>query len=257
MAPGPRPSARRQRPRPLSLLRPREHGFLTLTLAVILVGVVFAPNRGVAFYLAAALALLGLPLREVLRGWLLRRVPGDLLVWVAVPVVTVTIALLWIHRGAVYPLGVLAGIMALDLLAVRYRWYRRLALELAETTGLVVLLWLLLHAGGVAPAQVVHLAWGFGVFLELAVILARALRVQRETQAFHLLWLVVWGLSGLLSFWWLPWQAAGFLVLWTLQMGTLACVAFRGQTGPRAFRRLGWFLTVETVLFGLLWGSFV
>lgn len=254
---GPRPSARRKRPGALSLLRPREHGFLTLTLAVTLAGVVFAPHRGLAFYLAVMLALLGLPLREALRGRVLRRLSGRYLAVVALPVAGVVAALLWIHRAAGYPLGVLAGIMALDLLAVRYRWYRRLALELAETTGLVVLLWLLLHAGGAAPGQVVHLAWGFGVFLELAVILARALRVQRETLAFHLLWLVVWGLSGLLSFWWMPWQAAGFLVLWTLQMGALACVAFRGQTGPRAFRRLGWFLTVETVLFVLLWAWFV
>ncbi len=247
------PARRFRRHRILTLLRPREHGFLTLTLTVVLAGLLFAHQWTPALALATGLALLGLPLREALRGWSLGKLPLRDLAVALLPGGLLAGLLIWLRPDLWMPLGLIGAVMGLDLLAARRRWYRRILVELAESTGLLFLLWLFLLSGEVPPGLQVRFAWGFGVYLILAVLLARALRVQHETLAFHYLWAGVWTTATGLSFLLLSAEQVLFLALWTLQVGALACLRFRGQQGPRAFQRLGWFLTAESLAFVLLW----
>ncbi len=256
---GPRDQTRRHRPgsRVLTLLRPKEHGFTSLTLTVMLAALLFTRRWTQELAVAVGLALLGLPLREALRGWTLGKTPTRYLWIPLVPGAGLSGLLVWLRPDLWVPLGLLGAVMALDLVAARRRWYRRMVVELAESTGLVFLLWLLLRSGGVPPGLLAPFVWGFGMYLTLAVVLARALRVQHETLAFHYLWAGLWAVATALSALWLPAENTLFLALWTLQVGAWACVRFRGRHGPKAFKQLGWFLTFETLAFVVLWAWLV
>ncbi len=239
----------------LAALRPREHGVTALTLTAIGMGILLAREYSVALLLAAALGLLGLPLREAVRKWRPRRSsvsPGVL--WGLLAVTGgVSALLIRFHPETLCLLLLLAGVLGVDRLALRHRWYRNLFVELLESTGVLFLLWLLLLTGQVPVHLRLYITWGIGAYLVLTFVLVRGIRMQTKTRAFHALWFVLWFLVTALSPRLLPLPAARFLSLWTFQQGVLACFLFRNRSGPRSFRRLGWYLVVQTAAFALGW----
>lgn len=241
--------------RVLAALRPKEHGVTALTLTTIGVGVLLARERSTALLLAVALGLLGLPLREALRKWRPQSAPVPPIAFWGLLGVTggISTLLIHFHPETLPVLLFLAGVLGLDRLALRRRWYRKLFVELLESTGVLFLLWLLLLTGGVSFRLRLHITWGIGAYLILTFVLVRAIRMQRETRSFHALWFALWLLLAALSPHLLSPPAARFLSLWTFQQGALACLLFRNRPDSRSLRRLGWYLVAQTTAFALGW----